>query len=75
MLLTGVCEKTSVCLLVDKEEIGNVGATGMQSKFLKYMVIKIMEAACGVSQTPKMLLNLKGKIIYDRTDRHDSKKI
>lgn len=28
-------EYTSVCLLVDKEEIGSVGATGMQSRFLK----------------------------------------
>ena len=25
-------ERTSVCLLVDKEEIGSVGATGMQSR-------------------------------------------
>lgn len=26
---------TCVCLLVDKEEIGSVGATGMHSRFLK----------------------------------------
>ena len=26
-------EKTSVCLLVDKEEVGSIGATGMQSLF------------------------------------------
>ncbi len=32
------CEKTSVCLLVDKEEIGSVGATGMESQFFAYMV-------------------------------------
>lgn len=28
-------EKTGCCLLVDKEEIGSVGATGMHSRFLK----------------------------------------
>lgn len=30
-----VQERTTCCLLVDKEEIGSVGATGMQSVFLK----------------------------------------
>ena len=29
---------TSVCLLVDKEEIGSVGATGMQSRFFENTV-------------------------------------
>ena len=28
-------EKTCVALMVDKEEIGSVGATGMTSRFLK----------------------------------------
>ena len=46
----GTCEKTSVCLLVDKEEIGSVGATGMQSKFFIYAVAEIMEAMGGYSQ-------------------------
>lgn len=46
----GVCEKTSVCLLVDKEEIGSVGATGMQSKFFSYAVAEILEAMGGYSQ-------------------------
>ena len=46
----GICEKTSVCLLVDKEEIGSVGATGMQSKFFTYAVAEIMEAMGGYSQ-------------------------
>lgn len=38
-------EKTSVCLLVDKEEIGSVGATGMQSRFFENAVAEIMELA------------------------------
>ena len=46
----GICEKTSVCFLVDKEEIGSVGATGMQSKFFTYAVAEIMEAMGGYSQ-------------------------
>lgn len=50
LLEAGVCEKTSVCLLVDKEEIGSVGATGMESKFFEYMVVEIMEAMGGYSQ-------------------------
>lgn len=33
---------TSVCLLVDKEEIGSVGATGMHSKFFENCVAEIM---------------------------------
>ena len=36
-------EYTSVCLLVDKEEIGSVGATGMQSLFFENMVDEILD--------------------------------
>ena len=38
-------EYTSVCLLVDKEEIGSVGATGMQSRFFENMTAEVMAAA------------------------------
>ena len=38
-------EKTSCTLLVDKEEIGSVGATGMQSKFFENCVAEILELA------------------------------
>lgn len=37
-------EYTCVCLLVDKEEIGSVGATGMQSRFFENAVAEIMDA-------------------------------
>ncbi len=37
-------EKTTCCLLTDKEEIGSVGATGMQSKFFENCVAEIMNA-------------------------------
>ena len=38
-------KRTSVCLLVDKEEIGSVGATGMESRFFENTVAEIMELA------------------------------
>ncbi len=37
-------ERTAVCLLVDKEEIGSVGATGMQSRFFEAFISEIMNA-------------------------------
>ncbi len=49
-LEAGVCEKTSVCLLVDKEEIGSVGATGMCSQFFSYMVAEILGGMGGYDQ-------------------------
>lgn len=39
-------KRTGVCILVDKEEIGNVGATGMQSRFFENMVAEVMDR-CG----------------------------
>ncbi|MCD8300271.1 MAG: aminopeptidase [Clostridiales bacterium] len=44
MLEMTVPKRTSVCLLVDKEEIGSVGATGMQSKFFENTTAEIMAA-------------------------------
>lgn len=35
-------KKTCVCLLVDKEEIGSVGATGMQSRFFENAVAELV---------------------------------
>lgn len=36
-------ERTSCCLLVDKEEIGSVGATGMTSRFFENTVAELMD--------------------------------
>ena len=44
MLDMDLPKKTSCCLLVDKEEIGSVGATGMQSRFFENAVAELMEA-------------------------------
>ena len=37
-------QKTACCLLVDKEEIGSVGATGMHSRFFENTVAEVMNA-------------------------------
>lgn len=39
-------DRTAVCLLVDKEEVGSIGATGMHSKFFENAVAELMER-CG----------------------------
>ena len=46
MLEIGQTERTACCILVDKEEIGSVGATGMQSKFFENAVAEVMNL-CG----------------------------
>lgn len=38
-------KRTSVCLLVDKEEIGSVGATGMRSHFFEDTLAEVLELA------------------------------
>ncbi len=38
-------ERTACCVLVDKEEVGSVGATGMQSRFFENMVAEVMNLA------------------------------
>lgn len=36
-------EKTSICLLVDKEEVGSMGVTGMQSKYFENMIAEMID--------------------------------
>ncbi len=36
-------QRTAVCLLVDKEEVGSIGATGMQSKFFENTVAEVLD--------------------------------
>ncbi|MDD3794407.1 MAG: aminopeptidase [Lachnospiraceae bacterium] len=45
MLKAEVQDMTCCCLLVDKEEIGSVGATGMQSRFFENTVAEVMNCA------------------------------
>ena len=45
MLAQDKVKYTSVCLLVDKEEIGSVGATGMESRFFENTTAEVMNGA------------------------------
>ena len=42
MMETEAPERTACCILVDKEEIGSVGATGMQSMFFENAVAELL---------------------------------
>ncbi len=47
--LTSTPEKTAMCMLVDKEEIGSMGQTGMRSRFFELILSKMItnqEGAC-----------------------------
>lgn len=46
MLDTPKTERTLCCILVDKEEIGSVGATGMQSRFFENVIAEVLQL-CG----------------------------
>lgn len=50
MLDVDEAEKTGCCLLVDKEEIGSVGATGMHSKFFENTVAELVALTEGESE-------------------------
>ena len=43
-------KRTACCLLVDKEEIGSVGATGMHSRFFENVVAELMNATGDYSE-------------------------
>lgn len=42
-LNSGKNRKTKVCLMVDKEEVGSIGATGMKSRFMENTIAEVME--------------------------------
>lgn len=43
-------ERTACCILVDKEEIGSVGATGMHSRFFENVVAELVALTGGESE-------------------------
>ena len=45
MLAVTDVERTAACLLVDKEEIGSVGATGMEALYFENALAELMELA------------------------------
>ena len=61
LLDVGEVEKTACCILADKEEIGSVGATGMESKFFENTVAELLDrmGACGDLALRRTLANSK----------------
>ena len=43
ILTTEACEKTAICMLSDKEEVGSMGNTGAKSDFLKLLLLELMD--------------------------------
>ena len=50
MLNVEAPKRTSCCILVDKEEIGSVGATGMHSRFFENVVAELVAMTDGESE-------------------------
>ena len=62
-LLEGKTEKrTSVCILVDKEEIGSTGATGMDSRFFENATAEVL-AAMGLTSSLSLRRTLKNSMM------------
>ncbi len=49
MMKLDSCKKTCVTLLVDKEEVGSMGATGMHSKFFENTLAEVLHLCGGYS--------------------------
>ena len=56
-------EYTSVCLLTDKEEIGSVGATGMQSRFFENTLAEFMNVMGCYSELELRRVMMKTKVL------------
>lgn len=65
-------EHTAVCLLVDKEEIGSYGSTGMKSRYFENMVAEVMNLKGEYSELGlKRALNRSNMISSDVTAGYD----
>lgn len=43
IITTQACDKTAVCILTDKEEVGSMGNTGAKSDFMKLILLEMMD--------------------------------
>jgi len=65
--VTKTPEKTLICFLTDKEEIGSMGSTGLQSQFIEYMLTDmIYKLKGGFNQKNVTRLPLEFKSIVSR---------
>lgn len=64
--------RTTVCILVDKEEVGSVGASGMHSKFFENTVAEVLElVGCYSSLNVRRTLARSRMLSSDVTAGHD----
>ncbi len=72
MLEVTKVKKTTCCILVDKEEIGSVGATGMQSKYFENCVAELVNATGDYSElTVRRCLQNSFMLSSDVTSGYD----
>ncbi|MEG1499849.1 MAG: aminopeptidase [Clostridia bacterium] len=65
-------DTTAVCLLVDKEEIGSYGATGMKSKFFENFIAEVMNLTKDYTELKlRRALNKSQMISSDVTAAYD----
>ena len=60
ILTTEACDKTAICMLSDKEEVGSMGNTGAKSDFVKLLLLELMDK-CGEGATELNLLRALDK--------------
>ena len=70
MLDVTAVEKTACCILVDKEEIGSTGATGMNSKFFENAAAELLDRMGQYSdlRLRRMLANSNMPVSYTHLD-------
>ena len=66
-----VLEKTAVCILVDKEEIGSFGATGMSSRFFENIMAEIVALLGGTELDLRRCLTNSFMLSSDVTAAYD----
>ena len=61
-------EFTSICMLTDKEEIGSVGATSMQSRFFENMLAEYLELTGCYSELALRRVMMQTKVLSSDVD-------
>ena len=51
--IDGIPEKTAICFLVDKEETGSAGGTGLQSRYIEFFVDELVSKARKGDYSPR----------------------
>ncbi|MDO5589795.1 MAG: aminopeptidase [Lachnospiraceae bacterium] len=71
MFETEAPERTTCCILVDKEEIGSMGATGMQSRFFENTVAEVVALTGGDALQVRRALKNSAMLSSDVSAAYD----